>query len=248
MILVLAAAGAAAASSPVSTSVLPAGRYGMVLETATIQKLPVVGRTKGGTRGWVLVDLAETTAGLEQHMTTCEVIVTGMRGTESRVEVPDAFVESIPPNRRPVVLSPKGDDTWTYSVDLGEDVVGWDPERSPTMPTEAGHPAVVDFEGDGQPGATMQLKLPVFGSVDLFVVQHAHISLSGTLDAEGTVRGGVVYHRLDQATVGASHPFFTATPPMWPDPSRSGFVLRPVPEATDCSSLRNTLCAAGDGC
>ena len=232
-----------AAAAPLSP-----GRYGMVLETATIQKLPVVGRTKGGTRGWVLVDLVQTPAGLEQHMTTCEVIVTGMRGSESRVEVPDAFVAAIPKNRRPVALSAAAPDTWTYTVDLGEDVVGWDPARSPEMPTSADHPAVVDFEGDGHPGATMELRLPVFGSVSLFVVQHAHISLRGRLTADGVVRGGVDYHRLEQATVGATHAFFTATPPMEPDPSRSGFVLRPLPAAVGCDQLRTTLCAAGDGC
>lgn len=94
----------------------------------------------------------------------------------------------------------------------------------------------------------MTLKLPVFGSVALFVVQHAHISLTGQLQPDGSVRGGVTYHRLDQATVGSSHAFFAATPPMWPDPSRSSFVLRPLPNDTRCATLRPVLCATGDGC
>lgn len=231
-----------------SAGPLSPGRYGLVIDTATVQKLPFVGRTKGGSRGWLLVDVEQTPRGLEQRMRTCDVIVTGMRGNEGRVEVPDAFVAAIPVNRQPVTVTPSADGSWTYSVDLGEDTIGWDPSLTDTMPTTADAPALLDFEGDGAPGATMRLKLPVFGTVDLHVVQHAHIALVGALEPDGSARGQVTYHRLDQATVGATNAMFTATPEMWPDPSRSGFALEPLADTVSCADLRAVMCALGEGC
>ena len=243
----LSAPAAGAESDPL----LPPGRYGMVLDTATVQKLPFLGDTRGGSRGWLLIDIESEDGGLLQIMRTCDVIVTGLKGKEGRVEVPRAFIDSIPENRRAIEVSDgalDGSGAATYHVDLGQNRVGWDPLRADQMPTTDASPAVTDSDGDGLPGATMQLRIPIFGRIDLYVVQHAHISLHGRVEAGALVRGGVTFHHMEQATIGASHALFHASPDMRPDPDRSRFVLRPVPASTTCEDLRATLCTLGEGC
>jgi hypothetical protein len=239
------------ATAAIAADRLPPGRYGMVLDTATVQKLPFLGDTRGGSRGWLLIDIESSDDGLRQVMRTCDVIVTGLKGKEGRVDVPRAFIDSIPVNRRAIEL---GDDAGTgtkaatYTVDLGQNRVGWDPQRAARMPTTEANPAVTDSDGDGLPGATMQLRVPLFGRVDLYVVQHAHISLWGAIEPGAVVRGGVTFHHMEQATIGASHSMFHASPDMRPDPDRSGFVLRPVPADTTCDTVRATMCTLGEGC
>ena len=228
---------------------LPAGRYGMVLDTATISKLPFIGKTPGGSRGWLLVDISGEGAERRHQLRTCDVIVTGAQGHEARVEVPAAFIAAIPRNQRDARLLPTDGGGWSYSMDMGEDFVGYDPARHPGgVPDQADHPAVTDFDGDGQPGATMLIRVPVFGDVAIYVAQRAHIRLDGRVDLDGGVRGGVTFLAMEQRTLAASHSLFASTPEMTTDPSRSGFVLRPMPADTDCRNLRQRLCEQGAGC
>lgn len=235
-------AGAVVADDP-----LPPGRYGMVLDTATIQKLPFVGETKGGSRGWILLDVERTDEGLRQVMQTCDVIVTGLKGKEGRVDVPRAFIDAIPTNR-PAITVTRSEDGERYRADLGPNRVGWDPALADELPTDEAHPAVTDYDGDGLPGATMVLRVPVFGRVQIYVVQDAHIRLDGAVEPGGVVRGGVTFLRMSQATLGASSALFAASPEMRPDETRSAFVMRPVPAATTCETVRATLCRLGEGC
>ena len=236
------------AAADTATGPLLPGRYGMVVDTATIQKLPFLGRTPGGSRGWLIGDLRHTPDGPRLRMETCDVIVTGLKGKEGRVDVPRAFIDSIPVNDRPVVLSARSRGDWELRIDMGLNTVGFDPQASATMPTEADDPAVRDTDGDGKPGATMKLQIPLFGDIDLYVVQKAHITLRGTVGPGGPAAGGIDYAMLEQATIGATHELFAATPPMWPDPSRSGFVMVALPDSTTCGNVRQRLCAHGHAC
>jgi hypothetical protein len=220
---------------------LPPGRYGMELVTATRAKVPVLGQTKGASHNLLLVDVIDDGAGgLVQEHRPCAV---AMRGAGSAAMViPEAFLKASGVKRYPIRVTPEG----AYTADLGADHVGYDPRRG-ALPTALTDAAVTDWDADGRPAATIRLDLPVIGEVELYVVQHAHLALSGAVAADGSVKGAVRFEAFAQRTLGASHKMFDASPEMWPDPAASSFWMAPVPAGTTCATLGAALSAAARG-
>jgi hypothetical protein len=188
---------------------------------------------------WLLGRLDED-GGRRWTWTTCAVEMTGASG-KARMGLSDAFIAAMGDKRLQADIGP-APGGWTFALDMGEDHVGYDPARAAGLPTDLADPAVVDWDGDGQPAATIDLQVPVLGAVELYVAQRAHVRLSGTTDARtGITRGQVEFARFEQRTLGASHRMFDANPEMWPDPARSGFELRPLPTGAGCAEARRTL-------
>lgn len=214
------------------------GRYGLELVLGSDADLPFLGDTPGTSRSWSLVDVVDTGQGLVQHHQTCAVRMEGRTGSSS-VYIPAAFVAALP--RRSVAV-PAGP---VYAADLGEDAVGYDPGRG-ALPTALGDPAVIDWDQDGRPGATVELHIPLLGVIRLFVAQRAHIRLDGVEGPGGVVRGGVTYLAFEQNTLGASSALFDHSPRVTPRPDRSAFRLIPMPTVEGCAGLRPAFCARGD--
>ncbi|MEC8422575.1 MAG: hypothetical protein VX000_02295, partial [Myxococcota bacterium] len=100
----------------------------------------------------------------------------------------------------------------------------------------------VDWDGDGRPAATVAIRVPVLGSIELYVAQRAHVRLEGQTDAgTGVTRGAVDFEHFEQRTLGASHRMFEANPDMWPDPARSGFELRRIAPGAGCAEARESF-------
>lgn len=230
-LLLLPAAAAAAWTTP-----FPAGTYAMRLETATVAKVPVLGRTRGGSVSWLLGELA-VDGGRAWTWRTCSVEMTGASG-KARMGLSPAFVAAMGTKRLTAELDP-APGGWRFALDMGEDHVGYDPGRTDALPVDRADPAVIDWDGDGQPAATVDLSVPVLGAVELYVVQRAHVRLDGHTDAAtGQTRGRVAFTRFEQRTLGASHRMFDANPEMWPDPEHSGFELRPLAPGAGCGDIR----------
>ena len=214
------------------------GRYGLELVLGSDADLPVIGQTPGTSRSWSLVDIRETDGQLMQHHQTCAVRMEGRTGKTS-VHLPRAFIDALP--RREVTLE-EGE---RYRADLGEDAIGFDPALGP-MPAALDDPSLTDSDKDGQPGATVELHLPIIGVVQLFVVQQAHVRLEGTLGEDGVVTGTVEMVAFDQRTLGASMSFFDRSPEVTPRGDRSSFRLVPMPDLVGCADVRPAFCARGD--
>ena len=214
----------------------PAGTYAMRLETATLAKVPILGRTRGGSVSWLLGELASD-GGEQWTWTTCEVEMTAASG-RARMDMSESFIAAMQPRRLEADIGP-APGGWTFSLDMGVDHVGYDPARTDAVPADITDPAVVDWDRDGQPAATIGIDVPMMGSVELYVAQRAHVRLSGTTDAmTGITRGSVEFAHFEQRTLGASHRLFDANPEMWPDPARSAFEVRPVGTGIACKDLR----------
>jgi hypothetical protein len=214
------------------------GRYGLELVLGSDADLPFLGRTPGTSRSWSLVDVLATDAGLVQHHQTCAVRMEGRTGSTS-VHIPPAFVAALPRRVVPVAGGPQ------YRADMGEDAVGYDPQRG-ALPTAIDDGAVIDWDGDGAPAATVELHIPILGVIRLFVAQRAHIRLAGEEGADGIVRGGVEVVRFEQNTLGASSALFDHSPKVTPRADRSSFRLIPMPAVAGCAALRPAFCARGD--
>ncbi len=220
-VLVLAA-GPPVARAEVDPGLRP-GAWALRLETATTAIVPVLGATRGGS---ISVSAVTVDAGPDGSLRfthrPCTVEMVGAGG-RARMSVSPSFVAAIPAKTTAARLTAEG-----WRIDLGLDVVGYDPAVAAAPPRAPDHPAIRDFDADGHPGATVRLDVPVLGAVELYVAQAAHVVLERGRPAAGGLRGQVRTLRFEQSTLGASHKLFAANPEIRPDPARSSFLLAPA--------------------
>jgi hypothetical protein len=226
--------GVAAAGAP------PPGDYGMVLKVATFSRVPVLGDKPGLSVSWLQVTVSEDPDGVPRaRHRACAVDMHGA-GDAAKVWVAPSFLEALGTKDYRLEPGPGGG----FAGDFGPDAVGWDPTAaSGRLPQNLSDRGVVDWDGDGQPGATVHIDVPIFGSVQMFLVQRSRTRIAGHWQDGGVARGAVHSDYIEQFTLDATNPLFRLRTHMRPDPARSGFVLVPVPPGTACAAIKAEICA-----
>ena len=221
---------------------LSTGRYGLFVRAATQAHLPVLGERPGASEAWVLLELSSGDGGrLTAHHHPCEIEMRGA-GARAKVRLSDGFVEAMGVRETHFVLTPAAD-RFGVVVDMGVHHIGYDPEVSDgVLPRDSAHAAVIDHEGDTRPGATVLIDIPLFGEEEIYLVQRAHTSLTGSIWPDGVGEGQVVSHALEQHTIGSTNPLLRLSPRMRPDEENSRWWMVPVPEGTTCDDLRGAAC------
>ena len=215
----------------------------MELRIGSIASVPVVGQQRSVTTSLMLVDISPRRRGWMQRHQVCDVRV-GSDAPGMRMVVPPAFVRSLAAREYPVSFRDAADGS-SYTADMGLETIGLDPSRlGAELPRDPRHPSVRDSDGDGAPGAKIQMKLRLFGTVRLFIVQRSHVVLNGRRVSDESVRGSVDIRMQEQQMVGAKPSFFARSATIRPDPSRSEFTLVRVAPETDCAGLRRSPPAA----
>jgi hypothetical protein len=189
------------------------------------------------TNTWALVQWKQTGTRVEYTEVTCGVETDKVFGAETRY--PPAFVRGVDVRHRTATLSAAsgagtfraGPYVQTFGVKLA------DPFRD-ELPTTEGDPRIVDTDGDGQPGMTVEIYHPLVGTGHVYVAQRSVARLEGQIDAAGVVRG-VVYTAPDMFRVGADRWWLKADAPQrpHPDPAQSPFVMMPVEASTTCAGV-----------
>ncbi|HEX8393421.1 MAG TPA: hypothetical protein VF665_13840 [Longimicrobium sp.] len=210
------------------------GRYAMEMRIGTVTRVPVVGSERSVTRTLLLVDMRRDGARWMQRQTVCDVRIESPR---MRMTVPAAFVRGLPPREYTGVVQGPADRA-TYTADLGEEAIGYDPAvTGGALPRDGSARGVVDNDGDGRPGATVIGHFPLFGRVRLFIAQRSHLVLHGRQTAADRIEGSLEIRTMEQRTLGADNRFFRRTLPMQADAATSGFVMVRT-AATDCAGVR----------
>jgi len=221
---------AALAASPLSS-----GAYRLDTVIVTESKVPFAGWIMVTNRRTSLVHLTGGDGAWTQRQRLCGVAVQDDL-KRAKTVIPKTFVDAQPEQVFPVTLQDAADG-WTYAADPGPLDVGWDRATAgDKLPERPDDPGVTDPDGDGHPGATVHLEVPLFHRIDIYVVQRGHTVYEGKV-ADGGVAGRLVVRRLDQHTLGASNVFFAATPPLRVVPGQSTFSLTPVPPQATCDDL-----------
>lgn len=199
------------------------GTWQVELTLVSATDLPVIGAVRSTTESV----LWATVTGDRVSWSTCSVRIRGATN-RARTVVPQAFVRSVPvrAGAMDLVQGPAG---WMFTLDMGRFDLGF---QGPRVPDDAADPAVRDFDGDGQPGATIVIEAPILQRAEVYVVQRAHTLLAGTVDEEG-VHGGVITLELHQRTLGASHWALDASPTIRPLDTESAFRMVRT-DATGC--------------
>jgi hypothetical protein len=195
---------------------------------ATRAQIPVIGSTRAEVLSTLAVRWERGPQGWIQSQQVCESRLLD-RGHFVRTVLPDAFVRALPRPRFPIVLAPPAriGEPWRYSADFGRQDVGWDGVAE--LPTSADAPGVVDFDGDGKPGATVLIEAPIVGTGEVYVAQEGRTTVDGSLQPDGTIRGAVIVTDFAQVVLGGSSAMFSRGPEVTSDPSRSRFTLTPAP-------------------
>jgi hypothetical protein len=233
---ILLALGAVAAHADAAETALPSGTYRLELREVHAARFPLLGRTR---TTWASVSLARLTRDsgtLTQEHRLCDVrFESGLPLVE--MVMPEPMRDSLARPPYTVVLKPDEEGGWRYRADLGFEHVGYTPEEPGAPPPQQGDdPSIVDSDGDGKPGATLHMVVPVLDPLELYVVQRGHAVLDGRVVEGGRVEGALEAE-LEQVVIGSDPYFLKRNPELEPEPALSTFVLTPVPEDSTCESL-----------
>ena len=210
------------------------GLHTLTIHSATRAKIPFFGWTPSVTRSVVLINLAQTDGEWRQTHTVCDIQIDTKR-IPVRTIIPKAFVQALPIKQYSIQIEETANGL-SYSAYLGIDNVGMRPEAS-AVPTHADHPDVVDMEGDGHPGATVHVKVPMFRMAHLYVSQRSSLQLNGFIQSDGSVEGRVFLGPTVQHTLDASNLLLKSSPPIQPDAEKSWFRLTSYDGLPTCEAV-----------
>ena len=211
------------------------GQYGAELWVGSATGVPVIGEIRGESVSWLLIQIELVGDQLWQEHTTCAVELLDATG-KTHARFAEGFVDSLA-HHRYLLSATDGH----YQANTGLEHLGYDP--SWPLPNHPDDPGVIDSDGDGHPGVSVLLDIPLLGTEEIFIAQRAQMILTGTILSADRVVGGLELPVLDQRTLGATLRLLERSPPVRPLPEESGFSMVRLPEQTDCTTLKASLCA-----
>lgn len=217
------------------------GMWRMDLYVVSHAQIPVLGTTTILAHTIMTARIDGTADAQVMHTTPCSLSPQTTRPIATTI-VPQRFVDHLPRKDIPVQFERTAAGQWSLTADMQPQDVGWRRDRFTTtagelLPPAATHPAVVDFEGDGHPGATLILDAPLFGEIEIYVVQTAHTVLTASINDAQVIDGTATPARFGQRTIGASNRLFVSNPTITLDGNQSQFRLARVPDNTSCAAL-----------
>jgi len=225
-------------SAPVGAagSALPTGTYRLEMREVHAARFPILGKTRTTWASVALAHLRRDGDTLRQEHRLCDVrFESGLPLVQMVMPPPmrDSLVRA--PYTVEIARDPAGG--WSYRADLGYEHVGYKPATADDPPPKRGSdPAIFDSDGDGKPGATLHLEVPVLDPFELYVVQRGHAVLDGQILEGGRVEGALSAE-LEQVVIGSDPYFLKRNPKLEPEPGLSSFVLVPVAEDSTCETL-----------
>ncbi len=214
-----------------------AGTWRMTLRVANRAAIPLLGDTTVWSISTFVAHITQDGGQFTQRHVTCDIDTRSTRRIAEHI-LPIAFVEAMPVKTYPLELNRVGD-KWAYHGDLGEIHIGYDPLRTGGKLPEKGREegVLLDWDNDGKVGATVLLKVPVLGVMEVYLIQDTHVAMHGTVVTEDLIYGRVELPVLDQRIVDASNLLLRGNPRIHPDPANSSFRMVRLPADTTCADL-----------
>jgi hypothetical protein len=181
MMLLLAAA--LASSEPSSLS---PGWYRAELTYVVETAIPVLGKQVSSTSSTIVGELKQSAEGATFVYKTCSLETLGSGFT---TRAPASTIRGIPQRTAGVVL-----DGNAVTIDLGQAPLGYRPQNGMALPANGKDPQVVDTDGDGVPGARLDLDLGLLGTHALNIVSTGNSRLVGTV-VNGGAAGKIIVSR-----------------------------------------------------
>ncbi len=212
------------------------GSWALALRMVSAAQLPVLGAVESTTVSYGLLRELPSVDGPAQRYEVCRVELEG-RGALVRSTIPAAFIAALPVRTIRPELRPDGA-SWALDLDLGDMHLGFEPTVSGGLPPRvADHAAVLDSDGDGSPGATVLVDVPLFPTVQVWITQATSLALHGSMEDPDTIRGVAELSYLEQHVVGASHRLFARSPTIAPVEDASSFLMLRIPDDAGCDRV-----------
>lgn len=239
-LLTISLAGGARAQdsggSAVDEGADPRGRWRLDMTVVTDAHIPVLGTTTAKARTTFILDISGQPGAYVATTDPCRLRVWSNRSFAA-TRIPPAFEAALKSRSAPLETS--GVEAGApLKIDLRPQYMGFDPAKSGrAVPEDKAHPAVIDFEPDGDPGGTILLDAPVFGEVEVYIIQRAHSVLEGSWTSASSASGKATILDYAQRNIGASNRLFVSNPTIKPDSARSTWSMVLVDPGTTCGQL-----------
>ncbi|MCA9567584.1 MAG: hypothetical protein KC656_07065 [Myxococcales bacterium] len=212
------------------------GTWALEMHAVSAARVAVFGDVRSVTRTAVLVRVERDGDGWVHDHRTCGSSIEG--GPLVRTRIPAAYFDAVRPKRlAPSVEVDADTGTPRYRVDLERFAGGWDPSACERVPSEADDPCVRDWDGDGKPGITIEVKAPLLPWAEVYVAQQTHPRLDGHLVSPDLIAGRLRVGELDNRVLGASSPLFHATPDVRSVDAASTFRMERVEDGASCADV-----------
>lgn len=214
----------------------PRGRWRLDMTVVTDAHIPVLGTTTAKARTTFILDISGEPGAYVATTDPCRLRVWSNRSFAA-TRIPPAFEAALKSRSAPLETS--GVEAGApLKIDLRPQYMGFDPAKSGrAVPEDKAHPAVIDFEPDGDPGGTILLDAPVFGEVEVYIIQRAHSVLEGSWTGPSSASGKATILDYAQRNIGASNRLFVSNPTIKPDSARSTWSMVRVDAGTTCAQL-----------
>jgi hypothetical protein len=207
---------------------------------ASISRLPFFGTSKSASRSISLVEIRDGGGELIQTHKVCDFRVLDDSAMIKMI-FPDKFVQALATHAYPIHVE-KDAQGWSYRADLGIESIGYRPGPGDSkLPTTADDLSVYDWDGDGKPGATLKLSVPLLPDGELYVVQRGHSVLNGRIIQPGRIEGTIDVRSFEHRVLGARPGFLNKSPEIQPDSKESRFSITPVAADSTCDSVRGLM-------
>jgi hypothetical protein len=215
------------------------GMYRLEMILASSTRLPFFGMSKSASRSVSLIEIRSNDAGLLQAHEVCDFRVL-QNSAMIKMVFPDKFVAALAKHSYPIHVEKDGQG-WRYRADLGIERIGYKPIPGESLlPTKLDDPSVYDWDGDGHPGATLKITVPLLPDGELYVVQRGQSILNGRITGRGRIEGSIDVRSFEHRVLGAWPGFLNRSPEIVPDPAESRFSIIPIPQDSTCETLRGT--------
>ena len=205
------------------------GVWQVLLTVVTATQVPILGESRTSSISLVLARID----GDVQTQRVCDSWMKD-RNPLAQIIIPAAFTDAIPVESFPIRLTVDGA-RLAYHAAQAKLAIGFD--ASGAMPGRVGDPGILDWEGDGRPGATVRVKVPFAGEGEVWMAQVGRTVLDGFVVSPDRVEGRVSTLDYAQRTLGASNRLMDVNPVVRPDDASSTFVMTRVATNSTCSTL-----------
>lgn len=215
---------------------LSPGTYRLEMIMASTARIPFFGTSKSASKSVSLVQIRRDGNGWSQSHKVCDVRV--LDSGVIKMEFPEKFIAALVNHTYPIQLE-KDAQGWTYRADLGMERIGYRTDGTgDKLPAKIDDAAVFDWDGDGHPGATLKLSVPLLPAGELYIVQRGQSILSGRVLQAGRIEGTLEVRQFDQRVLGARPSFLARSPEIEPNAKESRFTLSQIAADSSCLSLR----------
>lgn len=215
-----------------------AGTYVQEIEVGTVTKVPIFGRTNTVTYSVVLLTIrpGSEPGTWVQHQHTCNLRMED-DSSAGDPSLSQDFIDNVPDASYPVSFTDNGDGTWAYYADTGVLPVGYDGSLDASLPDNKKDPRIFDSDKDGHPGASLDLKVPLFGDIKVFSVQRGRTFFSGTWTGDGVPEGTLSLPIMESHAFGATIGLFAVNPKVEQVPSKHRHTIYRVADGATCADI-----------